>query len=53
MVAIFQPIEGTFKDDTQAYMIYTITITLLGLTMNSVTCFFPFREHLSNTVDIN
>jgi MFS family permease len=53
MVAIFQLIEGTFKNDTQAYMIYTICITLLGLTMNSVTYFFPFREHLANTVDIN
>jgi hypothetical protein len=53
MVAIFQLIEGYFKYNTRAYMIYTIVVTLLGLTMNSVTYFFPFREHLANTVDIH
>ena len=34
-------------------MIYTIVITALGLTMNGITYFFPFREHLAQTVDMN
>ena len=34
-------------------MIYTITITVLGLSFNAVTYFFPFREYLAQTVDMN
>jgi MFS family permease len=47
MVVVFQLIESNFKDDTKAYMIYTLAVTVLALTMNSVTYFFPFREHLA------
>jgi MFS family permease len=47
MVVVFQLIESNFKDDTNAYMIYTLAVTVLGLIMNSVTYFFPFREHLA------
>ncbi len=53
LVVIFQFIESTFEDNTKLYMIYTIAVTVLGLAMNSVTYFFPFREHLAQTVDFN
>ena len=53
MVVIFQLIESTFKNDTRAYIIYTVCITAAALIMNSVTYFFPFREHLAQTVDIH
>jgi MFS family permease len=53
MVIVFQLIESTFKNDTQAYIIYTVAVTALALIMNSVTYFFPFREHLAQTVDIH
>jgi hypothetical protein len=34
-------------------MIYTIAVTVLGLAMNAVTYFFPFREHLAQIVDFS
>jgi len=47
MVVVFQLIESGWKDNTNAYMIYTLAVTILGLIMNSITYFFPFREHLA------
>ena len=52
-VVIFQFIEAGFKYNTRAYLIYTLVVVLIGFLFNSVTYFFPFREHLANTTNFN